>query len=237
MTTITLLIILLAATSEAFSPLSTFSHNPTRLLSSINDEAIARLQKEYRELQDVLLQDLEQHQMAEAKEVSEEMFEKAAELTAFQKYQQEEKLEEANEHLQKAIGDLEQAQALQEQAHADAEWSQDEANMVESLEAGYEDLERLRDLSVHHAAQHLEEDARELVMEATFQELEAQAEQEDAVNLLRKLEHNERLLKDTIKQLKEEKNQQLREQKEAHEMLKHVDFVKSVRKIIQVQAH
>jgi len=235
MTTITSLLILCAALSEAFTPLPRLLHSPTRLLSAYDDQAIARLQEEYRQLQDVLLQDLEEHKMAEAKDISQEMFEKAAEMTSYQKHQQEEKLEEANEHLQHALSDLEHAQALQEQAHGDAEWSEDEAAMVESLEAGYEDLERLRDLSVHHAAHHLEEDARNQVVEATFQELKAEAEQEDAAELLRMLQENEQILKATIQQLKEEKNHKAREKWEAHEMMKHVDFVKSVRRILKTK--
>lgn len=202
-------------------------------MSASNEDAIASLQAEYKALQTLLLRDLEENKMDEAKDVSQEMFEKAAAMNALKKYDQEEKLAEASEHLQHAIGDLEQAQALQEEAHGDAEWSKDEAAMVESLEAGYEDLERLRDLSVTHAAHHLEEDARDLVLEATFQELKAEAEQEDAAELLRKLEQNEAVLKATIQQLREEKNAALKEKWETHHLPKHQDFVKTAYKILK----
>lgn len=232
--TTTVLLFLAATLSEAFAPLPTFSHvSTTRLALSANEEAISRLQEEYRSLQALLLNDLEQHKMEEAKDVSQEMFEKAAETNAFQKYEQEEKLSEANEHLQQAMGDLERAQALQEEAHGDAAWAEDEAAMVESLDAGYEDLERLRDLSVNHAAHQLEEDARDLVVQATFEELKAEVEQEDAAELLRKLEQNKKILKATIQQLRDEKSQHLKDKWETHEMPKHEEFIKAVRKVLK----
>jgi len=237
MITYVLLILSSIALSEAFTPLPALSrtHASTRLaMSGANDEAIARLQEEYRQLQSVLLQDLEEHKMKEARDISEEMFEKAADMTSLKKYEQQEKLDEATNHLERAKGDLEQAQALQEEAHGDAEWAEDEAAMVESLDAGYEDMERLRDLSVTHAAQQLEEDARDMVVEATFQELKAEAEQEDAAVLLQKLEQNERLLKVAIQELREEKSQ-VEAHELSHELIKHVDFVKSVRKILKTK--
>ena len=173
--------------------------------------------------------------MDEAKDVSQEMFEKAADITALEKYKQEEKLADANEHIAHAMGDMQRAQALQEQAHADAKWAEDEAAMVENIDAGYEDLERLRDLSVSHAAHQLEEDARDLLVEATFQELKAEEEQHDAMELLSMLEQNEQLLKATIKELRGEKNEEAREKWEAHEMLQHVDFIKAAKKILKTK--
>ncbi len=89
------------------------------------------------------------------------------------------------------------------------------------------------DLSVHHAAHQLEEDARDLVMEATFQELKAEMELEDATELLDILKRNERALKATIEEMRKEKNAELREKFETHEMPKHQDFVKGVRKILK----
>lgn len=228
-----LLLILTAAVSEAFSPLPVRSRTSTRLCSVSNSDEIAHLQGEYRQLQDILLQDLAQHKLGEAKDVSEEMFEKAAELTAFQKYQQEEKIEQAEDNLLHALGDLDQAQALYEEARGDSEWAEDEAAMVESLDADYEDLERLRDLSVHHAAQQLVGDLRDQVMESTFQELKAEMELEDATELLDILKRNERALKATIEEMRKEKNAELREKFETHEMPKHQDFVKGVRKILK----
>lgn len=228
-----ILLILTIAQSEAFAPLPTLSRTCVRLCSASNEEAIASLQGEYRRLQNLLLKDLGEHKMREAKDVTELMFEKAAELTAFQKYQQEEKFSKANENLQHAIGDLEKAQAMYEEARGDAEWAEDEAAMVESLDAGYEDMERLRDLSVHHAAHQLEEDARDLVMEATFQELKAEIDIEDSAELLDILKRNELALKKTIEEMRKEKNAELREKFETHEMPKHQDFVKAVKKILK----
>ena len=234
----TILLFLAIAQSEAFVlPLKvpSFRSAVARLDSVSNEEAIAQLHDEYRQLQDLLLQDLDQHKMGDAEAVSEIMFEKAAEMTAFEKYQQEEKLDQAHEKLDHALGDLEQAQALYEEARGDSEWAEDEAAMVESLDAGYEDMERLRDLSVHHAAHHLEEDARDRVMEATFQELKAELDIEDATELLSILKQNELALKATIQEMRKEKGEALREKFETHEMPKHQDFVKSVRKILQTK--
>lgn len=231
----TILLFLEITLSEAFVPLQVPLVRCTSLNSISNEEAIEKLHDEYRKLQDLLLQDLEQHKMKEAKEISEIMFEKAAEMTAFEKYQQEEKLERANENLDHALGDLEQAQALYEEARSDSQWAEDEAAMVESLDAGYEDMERLRDLSVHHAAHQLEEDARDMVMEATFQELKAELDIEDATELLSILKQNELALKATIQEMRKEKGAALKEHFETHEMPKHQDFVKSVRKILQTK--
>lgn len=232
----TILLFLVIAQSEAFVlPLKVPLFRCTRLDSVSNEDAIEKLRDEYRQLQDLLLQDLDQHKMGDAEALSEIMFEKAADMNAFEKYQQEEKLEQAHEKLDHALGDLEQAQALYEEARGDSEWAEDEAAMVESLDAGYEDMERLRDLSVHHAAHHLEEDARDRVMEATFQELKAELDIEDATELLSILKQNELALKATIQEMRKEKGEGLREKFKTHEMPKHQDFVKSVRKILQTK--
>lgn len=236
----TFFVTFLAATTltEAFVPLPTFTHARARIrlaMSAEEDAAIAQLQAEYSSLQASLLNDLQEHKMDEAKDISQEMFEKAVDINALKKYQQQEKLSEANEHLQHALGDLEQAQALQDQARGDAAWSEDEASMVESLDAGYEDLERLRDLSVSHAAHQLEEDCRDQVVEATFQELKAESEVEDATELLRMLEENEAHLKAIIQQMREEKNHELKQQWETHHLPKHQEFVDSVRKVMKAK--
>jgi CO dehydrogenase/acetyl-CoA synthase beta subunit len=81
----------------------------------------------------------------------------------------------------------------------------------------------------------LEEDARDMVMEATFQELKAELDIEDATELLSILKQNELALKATIQEMRKEKGAAFKEQFETHEMPKHQDFVKSVRKILQTK--
>ena len=87
--------------------------------------------------------------------------------------------------------------------HAEAMSAEREAALLESIDAGYEDMERLRDLSVAHASRDLENDAEEHELYSSFKELDASAKIEKADILLKLLERNEAQLKDSLKQLRD----------------------------------
>jgi hypothetical protein len=218
--TVPLIALLLIAASTAFTPLPAASHpRTTRSLvtisSAIHDEAIARLQNEYRELQKQLTQDLLEKGEIDGTAFTETMLEKAANMAAFQRYKQEEAVGVAQKKLDQAKGDLSRAQAANSQAHYDAVAAAEQAALVESIDDAYADLERLRDLSVVHAAHHLEEDSQDQLVEALFQELEAEVEEDTAFELLKQLEEHEKQLKETLEELKVFRNEKAMEKHES----------------------
>jgi hypothetical protein len=97
------------------------------------------------------------------------------------------------------------AEAMNRQAHNDYVAAQEQASMLESSiddNDDYDDKERLRDLSVAHAAHHLEDDTKNRIVDAKFHELEAEAKIDEAKDILKNLEENEEELKATLKELK-----------------------------------
>jgi len=172
------------------------------------EETLARLEKEFRELQNNFAHDLEAHivQEADAAELAESMLEMAVDITALQRYRQLELVRSAQKELRQSLDDLQRAKSLKEQAHGEAMSAEHEAQLLESIDAAYEDLERLRDLSVSHAAHHLEHDAKELEIESSFKELEASSQLEEAEAAIEQLEHNEQFLKDSLDALRSVKH-------------------------------
>jgi len=232
------LIVLLLSTGAAFTPNMPVTKTMTtsRLsltTDALNDEVIDRLKREYRELQDKLFQDLEEHKMEAAAEDEREIFEKAVDLASVQRQKEEEKLSEAEHHWIQALGDLDEAEKLKAQARSDAAMAEEEAAMIESIDAGYEDEERRRDLSVAHAAHKLEDDANDLLIEAQLNQLKAKVEYEDAYELLRDLKENEKLLHETLSDLKKEKDEAARKKWTETELPKHKAFLSSARKTVK----
>jgi hypothetical protein len=138
-----------------------------------------------------------------------------------------------------ASDDKMRAHALHEQAQAEAMSAEREAALIESFDAGYEDMERLRDLSVAHASHDLENDAEELEMYSSFKELEASAKKEKADILLKLLERNETVLKYSLKQLRDyhykkaaEEWVKAKEEWEKTEAPKHDDFLDKVKELM-----
>jgi hypothetical protein len=210
-----LLVILLPGIVFSFTPgvwMKQYNHHGQQLLAEERNEAwIARLQNEYRTLQDVLFQTLEAQKYDKAEDVSEEIFEKAVELNAYQRYQQEEKLVQAG--------------------------AEDEAAMIESFGHEYEDHERARDLAVAHATHNLEQDLNVNLVQAQFQELKAEVEYRRASDLLRDLQENEKLLKEALEDLRNEKNQHRMEYWKEKEIPKrlnaHEAFLWTARKLLK----
>eukprot|EP00545_Synedropsis_sp_CCMP1620_P006131 CAMPEP_0119011326 /NCGR_PEP_ID=MMETSP1176-20130426/5600_1 /TAXON_ID=265551 /ORGANISM="Synedropsis recta cf, Strain CCMP1620" /LENGTH=248 /DNA_ID=CAMNT_0006964129 /DNA_START=153 /DNA_END=899 /DNA_ORIENTATION=+ len=203
----------------AFSPRTSTSLRTT----STNDDMISRLQDEYRELQEKLHVGLFDHNIAEV------MLEKATRMTAFQKDREEQKIDKAGKDMEHAMGDMERAHEIKVQAHNDAIGAEDQAAMIESIDAGYEDFERLRDRSVANAARNQEEDAFNMEIEAQFQILEAESEKETAINLLQQLKQREKDLKVALKEVRDFKNKDAIREWEKEHLPKHEAFIKSAR--------
>lgn len=197
---------LLLGATHAFVLVPAHPRLMARVARETNNEALERLQQDFHEMQDRLLDDLAHDKRVSAEEVVQEMLEKAASVTAVQRYMAQDRLEEARMKHERAADDRQRASLWREKAHQDALGAEHEVELVESMNAAYEDLERVRDLSVAHAAHELEEGAKDLEIESTFRDLEAIAQMESAEEALIQLKVNEEHLKESLKQLREMKS-------------------------------
>ena len=232
------------ARAWAFAPLQMQARTDTfskRYISMNieNEEAIQALRNEYRLLQNSLFEILEEEQPPRKKkslqkvgDITETLYELAEEMNALQRYQQLEKLLEAEKTYKYALGDLEKAEGIKAQYRMTGGMAEEEAAMVE---AGlYDDTERRRDLSVYHAAKNIQDDADHLIVEAELHEFKAELEYEHAIKVFRELEANERLLKETLQELRKEHHQEtamthfLEKSKPKHEK-----FLKKARKVVK----
>jgi len=202
------LALLIAATAESFVLLKPSQKRVSAAQRNANEDTISKMYDEYNEL----LADLETKRgKAAAVDLTEEMLEKAVQLAKQQKVEQEEKLAAAEEEFRHAVGDLEKAELLHRQAQAEGASAENQVEMLETVDSDYEDMERLRDLSVAHSAHQLEQDAVDLEVDAVFHELEAEGKHEKAKDLLQQLEEKEEDLKATLKELKALKNEKAME--------------------------
>jgi hypothetical protein len=80
-------------------------------------------------------------------------------------------------------------------AHGVAKGAEDQATMLETYDATYEDTERLRDLSVAHAAHRIEKDVGEILKTANAAGANAMNDFLDCERSIQDLESKERLLK------------------------------------------
>jgi hypothetical protein len=228
-----LLLFLCVSLTEAFVVLLRINPSVATVLKSTSyDDILVRLQNEYKQLQGKLLRDLAMHEKIEAEQVAQVILEKAVDVAAVQRYKQMEIIDEADKEMMHASDDRMRAHALQEKAHAEAMSAEREAGLVESIDAGYEDLERLRDLSVAHAAHHLEDDAGNLAIKSAFSELNAASKKEVATELLKQLEENEAQLKDSLKQLRDARNTKAIEEWKKMEAPNHDIFLDKVKEFM-----
>ena len=131
----------------------------------------------------------------EAANLAEQMLEKALELVAARKYVEYEHEADARARVKEAVEKEIVAEMNIESAHNDVVMANDEFNLVESYDAEYEDEERRRDLSVLHAAKHIEEDATHSFDEAHKAMDEAMNGVRRTKDTLKSLEENEKALK------------------------------------------
>jgi hypothetical protein len=217
----TIFLLFLFADTEAFVLLPRIKPGVAVLRSTSYDVTLARLQNECKELQETLLHDLSMDEKVKAEQVAEALLEKAVDFAAVQRYKQMEIIDKAQKELIHASDDRMRAHTLHEQKHAEAMSAEHEAALLDSIDAGYEDMERLRDLSVSHASHDLENDAEELEMYSSFKEIEAASKKEKADKLLKLIERNEAQFKEALKQLRDLQNKMATKKWEKTEAPKH----------------
>eukprot|EP00978_Attheya_sp_CCMP212_P014316 scaffold36394_cov54-Attheya_sp.AAC.2 len=196
---------------EAFSAAPAFVRSPrTRsfALKTAADDQVNDIKKEFSDLQHKLFNELEakkvssQHGVVEAEEIAEEMIEKAIKITGAMRDVNTEHMASAEKELKHALENEELSEEMMAQAHKDSEAAMKQTLMLETMEDGYESMERLRDMSVAHAAHHVEEDAKSLYTAAKHEEEHAKSILDDASDTLAALEKNEADLKTALQGLR-----------------------------------
>ena len=198
-------------------------------MSLKNENAISEIQERYREMRETLRQSLEAGEGIDPIAFTEELLQKAADMAALQRYQQESIIVDAQKELRHAEMDHVLADAVKQQAHAESVLAQEQVEELEAFEDEFEDKERQRDLSVAHAAAQIEHDAKELSIESQFHELEAAEKRDRAEEFLHQLQEIEAELRETIKTVLQYKNEHAMEEWAKAEASKHKDFIGAVK--------
>jgi hypothetical protein len=134
-------------------------------------------------------------------DVAEKMLETGLKAVALQRYKYVEIMDLAECQRREAIEERTIAQALENQAHDEAANASWEMDMLESIDASYEDMERMRESARLHVAQHLEQDMHEMALEDTFREMRAEVVILDASAILARIKEYETMLKGSLKEL------------------------------------
>jgi hypothetical protein len=150
-------------------------------------------------------------------DLAEKMLETGLWAVALQRYKHVEIMDLAERQRREAIEGRNIAQAREHQAHDEAAQARWEIDMLEMIDASYEDMERMREIARLHAAQHLEHDMHEMALEDTFAEMEAEAALEDASAILARINEYETQLKESLKELHNLKMEQMRKRWENKE--------------------
>ena len=137
-----------------------------------------------------------------AAELAETMLEKALETTRATRDIQNEHASEAATKLKQAENEEDDAEISLKAAHERVETSEGQTAMIETLDGDYEDEERLRDLSVMHAAHQEEIDLEAIVNSAHAMATQAREELEEANDSLELLAKYETELKATLKEMR-----------------------------------
>lgn len=118
-----------------------------------------------------------------------------------------------NEHIDsshklydQAMADELECEAVLHIVEEEAAAAENMVSMLETTDDDYEDLERLRDLSVAHAAHHQGEDYRAACLNAEQVALKAKEEMLNAQDSLHRLEQSESELKAALLELHKAKN-------------------------------
>jgi hypothetical protein len=130
-----------------------------------------------------------------AADITQAMLEKALNTVAAKRYVEFERESDSSIKIKDALDEAILAEDELHIAHGVAKGAEDQATMVESYDATYEDTERLRDLSVAHAAHRIEKDVAEILKNANAAGANAMNDFLDAERSIQDLESKERLLK------------------------------------------
>lgn len=168
--------------------------------SPSDDDTLAKLQHEYKVLQEKLYRDVViKHDEEDAEKVEEQMLETLTEATKIHEHKQMEIMDDAEHTRMEAQKTRQRAQALKQGGKGK------DAAIVNEIEAAYEDLVRYSD----------------------YKELEATDKKEAAKLLLDELKENENRLTATLEALKEENKKNHELEKELH--TQHRSFLDDVK--------
>ena len=206
----------LLALSDAFAPLSVPTKQASCALNGVKSpwdsvSNLEQLEGQYQELwentRDLLIKE---KAIKGSRDVAETMLETALKAVALQRYKHQEIIDIAKRHGKEAIQERHFNEAIEREATEGAEQAQWEVDMLESIDASYEDLERLRESSRLHAAEHLKHDTHEIAVEDAFVELEAEAVVEEATAVLDRIAEYEAKLKSSLKEVNDMKMEDMR---------------------------
>ena len=133
------------------------------------------------------------------------MLEKALATNTARRDVEYEHKDEANKQCMQALDEVDVADELLEDAHEHAVIIEDEVFMLESMDGEYEVMERLRDLSVAHAAQNEEANADTILHSAQEAAYKASMETLHAKRSLEQLEKYDQELRELLSQIRDEK--------------------------------
>jgi hypothetical protein len=172
---------------------------------------LAQLESQYQEVwqntKDLMLKE---KVIKGSRDIAETMLEAALRAVAFQRYKHQEIMHLAERQRREAIEERHYFQTIENEAHKDAAQARWEVDMLESIDAAYEDMERLRESARMHAAQNLEHDTHEMALEDAFVELEAEAVLDAASKVLDRVQEYENMLKASLKELNDRKMEDMR---------------------------
>ena len=147
-----------------------------------------------------------------AADLAEKMLSKALDTARATRDVEMEQASKAHQVFDEAMQEELEAEATLHQFQEDEIGSAQQAGMVEGLDATYEDTERLRDLSVAHAAHDERMDWMNKVTNAEQVAAKAKLEFTSAERKLNQLEQNEAELKAALKELHDTKNELMMKQ-------------------------
>ena len=159
------------------------------------------------------------------------MLEHAVDLTAMERYLQEDYLAASVKEVERAEDKARYSEMLKQEAHKDVIGAEDQAGLLETWESSDRDKERLRDLSVAHAARELELDAQEMEFDAAFESAVAHMHELEAVKVLKMLLKQENSLKESLKRVRGLQNEEMVDNLFDEELPKHEQLVSFVKKI------
>jgi hypothetical protein len=141
-----------------------------------------------------------------AANIAEILLTKALATTRAKRDVENEHIDASHKLYDQAMADELKCEAILHIVEEEAAAAENMVSMLETTDDDYEDLERLRDLSVAHAAHHQQEDYRAACLNAHQVALKAKEEMMNAQDSLHKLEQSESDLKAALLELHKAKN-------------------------------
>lgn len=187
-------------------------------------EIIRRLQDHYHELQEELFAVLAVEDDAGATQVSREIFRCAADLNQVKHYEQYLRFKELQDHLHQAQEEVHEAEEWVKRAHRKAASVDKATHTVESVDEIFDRDKQERGRNVSQAAHNCEEFAKNILLDAQFEQLQAELEYENAEELLKDLQNNKQLLQRSLEKIDAE--EYLLDHWYQVELPKHQDFLK-----------